>query len=78
MAGGLLTWIKRRKVTVLMLIVTFIVSGLLVNLVQLFTLPLYWINKRLFRKLNAKIVYFHWCSKLCSVQYLHVVKFLSV
>lgn len=60
---SLLAWIKRRKVAVLILIVTFIVSGLLVNLVQLFTLPLYWINKRLFRILNARIVYFHWCSK---------------
>ena len=58
-----LKWIKRRKVTMLMLIVTFIVSGLLVNLLQLFTLPLYWINRRVFRVLNAKIVYLHWCSK---------------
>lgn len=65
MAGlrALLGWLKRRKLAVLILIVTFVVSGLLVNLVQLFTLPLYWINKRLFRILNAKIVYFHWCSK---------------
>ena len=62
MAGALLTWIKRRKVTVMMLIVTFIVSGLLVNLLQLFTLPLYCINRRIFRQLNARIVYLHWCS----------------
>lgn len=63
MAGALLNWIKRRKVTVIMLIVTFVVSGLLVNLAQLLTLPLYWLNRRLYRILNAKIVYFHWCSK---------------
>lgn len=60
---SVLQWIKRRKITVLMLVVTFIVSGLLVNLLQLFTLPLYWINKKIFRQLNAKIVYLHWCSK---------------
>lgn len=63
MAGPVLTWLKRRKITALMLIVTFIVSGLLVNVVQLLTLPLYWINKKLFRQLNARIVYFHWCGK---------------
>ena len=69
MAGAVLRWIKRRKITVLMLIVTFIVSGLLVNLLQLFTLPLLFINKQLFRVLNAKIVYLHWCSKLqCCVR----------
>lgn len=62
-AMAFLTWLKRRKVVVLLLGFTFIVSGLLVNLVQLFTIPLFWINKMLFRKLNARIVYFHWCSK---------------
>ena len=70
MAGAVLTWIKRRKVTVMMLIVTFIVSGLLVNLLQLLTLPLYWINRRLFRIINAKIVYLHWCSKSDEVRKL--------
>lgn len=60
---GFFRWLKKRKVTVLLLIFTFIVSGFLVNLVQLFTLPLYWINKTLYRLLNARIVYFYWCSK---------------
>lgn len=63
MAGPFLTWVKRQKVTVLMLIVTFIISGLFVNVLQLLTLPLFWINKRLYRSLNAKIVYLHWCSE---------------
>lgn len=52
------------QLLVLMFIFTFIISGILLNVVQIvFTGPLYYTNRRLFRILNSKIVYFHWCCK---------------
>ena len=65
MAGleSALQWLKRRRVSVLCLAFTFIMSGLIVNALQLITLPLYFIKKQWFRKINARLVYFHWCSK---------------
>ena len=56
-------WIKRRKVVVLVLVFSFIVSGLIINLLELATLPLYVISKKWFRIVNAKIVYLHWCGE---------------
>lgn len=67
-----LRWIKKRKITVLLFVFSFIVSGLIINLFQLFTLPLYWINKKWFRHINCRIVYFHWCSK-----FSHYIGWLS-
>ncbi len=60
---SVIKWIKKRKVTVLLFVFSFIVSGLIINLFQLLTLPLFFLNKKLFRLINARIVYFHWCSK---------------
>lgn len=60
---AILRWIKKRKITVLLFVFTFIVSGLIINLLQLFTLPFYWLNKKWFRHINARLVYFHWCGK---------------
>ena len=76
--SSVLQWIKRRKITMLMLIVTFVVSGLLVNLLQLFTLPLYWINRRIFRLVNARIVYLHWCSKPLALSAIASGLFIGV
>ena len=59
----LLRWIKKRKITVLLFVFSFIVSGLIINLVQLVTIPIYWISKKWFRHINTRLVYFHWCSK---------------
>ena len=62
-----------------MFIFTFIISGLLLNVVQIvFTGPLYFANRRLFRVLNAKIVYFHWCSKFDNeiIIVFRILKFL--
>ena len=67
MNGGVLMtclrWIKKRKITILLFVFSFIVSGLIINLLQLFTMPMYWINKKYFRNVNSRLVYFHWCSK---------------
>lgn len=46
---------------ILLLVFSFIVSGLLVNALELTTVPLYFISKKWFRIINSKIVYLHWC-----------------
>lgn len=57
-------WLKRRKVVVLLVVFSFIMSGLIVNFLELLTLPLLLVSKRWFRIVNAKLVYLHWCGKL--------------
>ena len=44
-------------------IFTYIASGLVVNLLELCTSPLYLLNKRLYRIINAKLVYLQWCGE---------------
>ena len=53
-----------RKLAVLLFVFSFLASGVVLNIVQFFFLPLYWLNRRLYRIINAKIVYFHWASEL--------------
>lgn len=85
MAGGFIGWLKKRKIVALLLVFTFIVSGLIVNVLQLFTIPLYYLNKRWFRIVNAKVVYLHWCSKyayssipcMCLLSWVELTKFVS-
>ena len=60
---GLLSLLKRSKIIFILLVFTFIMSGLIVNCLQFLTLPLYFANKRLFRIINAKLVYLHWCGE---------------
>ena len=52
-----------RKLVVLLFVVSFLLSGIVLNIVQLFFLPLYWIKRDLYRIINAKIVYLHWASE---------------
>ena len=61
------SWLN--KLVILVFIVLFITSGLVLNVLQIFLLPLYWINRYAYRILNAKIVYFHWARE--SALYLH-------
>lgn len=56
-------WLKRRKIVLLIVVFSMVVSGLVINFLQLCTLPLYYVNKWLYRHINTRIVYFHWCSK---------------
>ena len=60
---AVILWLKRRKAVVLIFVFSFIMSGLIVNLLQLLTVPLYFANKRLYRIVNSKLVYLHWCRK---------------
>ena len=63
---GVILWLKKRKVVLLIFVFSFIVSGLIINFLELLTVPLWWINKKLFRVVNAKLVYFHWCGECTS------------
>ena len=66
MLRSFIAWLKRRKVVVLLLVFSFIVSGLLINALELTTVPLYFINKKWFRIINSKIVYLHWSGEFLN------------
>lgn len=53
---------KRLPVVWLWLVLVFLASGLIINLFQFFLLPLWFINKDLFRWANLNVVYLHWCQ----------------
>lgn len=55
--------LKRLRVLVLVLVILFIFSGLITNILQACTLPLKIVNKPLYRKINAVIVYWYWCRE---------------
>ena len=59
--------LKKFKIVVLILVVVFLVSGLVVNVLQALTLPLKFVNRRLYRRINTIIVYWFWCCKSLTV-----------
>jgi len=54
--------VKKFAVVWLWLVAVFLASGIIINFVQLLLLPLWFINKDLFRWLNLNVVYLHWCQ----------------
>ncbi|XP_066507436.1 1-acyl-sn-glycerol-3-phosphate acyltransferase delta isoform X3 [Hoplias malabaricus] len=54
---GLLGLLKTQFLCHLVICYVFLLSGLIVNLVQICTLPLWCINKQLARKLNCRLAY---------------------
>ncbi|CAB1338472.1 unnamed protein product [Coregonus sp. 'balchen'] len=54
---GLVQWLKGQFLCHLVICYGFLVSGLLVNLLQICTLPLWPINKQLARRINCKLGY---------------------
>ncbi|XP_068697900.1 uncharacterized protein [Montipora foliosa] len=58
----LTAFLKRLPVVWLWLVLVFLASGLIINIIQLLLLPLWFINKDLFRWINMNAVYFHWCQ----------------
>uniref|UniRef100_A0A8C7J8N2 1-acyl-sn-glycerol-3-phosphate acyltransferase delta n=1 Tax=Oncorhynchus kisutch TaxID=8019 RepID=A0A8C7J8N2_ONCKI len=54
---GLVQWLKGQFLCQLIICYGFLVSGLLVNLLQICTLPLWPINKQLARRINCKLGY---------------------
>lgn len=54
---GLVGWLKSQFLCHLLLCYVFLASGLLVNLLQLCTLPVWWLNKQWARVLNCRLGY---------------------
>lgn len=54
---GLLKMLKTQFLCHLMIFYVFLVSGFIVNLLQICTLPLWPINKQLARKINCRLAY---------------------
>ncbi|KAJ3610821.1 hypothetical protein NHX12_022912 [Muraenolepis orangiensis] len=54
---GLVEWLKSQVVCSLLIGYVFLGSGLLVNLLQLCTLPVWWFNKQLARTINCRLAY---------------------
>uniref|UniRef100_A0AAY4DEJ1 1-acyl-sn-glycerol-3-phosphate acyltransferase delta n=1 Tax=Denticeps clupeoides TaxID=299321 RepID=A0AAY4DEJ1_9TELE len=54
---GLLRWIKSQFICHLLICYVFLVSGLVVNLLQICTLPLWPVHKQLARKINCRLGY---------------------
>lgn len=59
---ALLNYIKTSIFTHLFFFVVFIISGLIVNSLQVLTLVLWPISKSLYRKANGYLVYLHWAQ----------------
>lgn len=57
---ALLDYVKTSFLVHLFFFVIFIISGLIVNILQVFTLLLWPINKSIYRKANGYLVYLHW------------------
>ncbi|KAG7277473.1 hypothetical protein CRUP_010621 [Coryphaenoides rupestris] len=54
---GLVAWLKSQVLCHLLFGYVFLASGLLVNLLQLCTLPVWWLNKRWARIINCRLGY---------------------
>ncbi len=54
---GLLQLLKSQFLCHLIICYVFLVSGIIINLLQVCTLPLWWVNKQLARRLNIRLAY---------------------
>ncbi|XP_059215396.1 1-acyl-sn-glycerol-3-phosphate acyltransferase delta [Centropristis striata] len=54
---GLLQLLKSQFLSHLIICYVFLVSGLIINLLQICTLPLWWVSKQLARRLNIRLSY---------------------
>lgn len=59
---GISSFIKRLPVVWLWLVLVFLASGVIINIIQLLLLPLWLVNKNFFRLINLNVVYLHWCQ----------------
>lgn len=57
---GLLAFLKTQFVVHLLIGFVFVVSGLIINFIQLCTLVLWPVNKQLYRRLNCRLAYSLW------------------
>lgn len=56
------SFFKRLPLVWLWLVLVFLASGLIINFIQLLLLPLWFVNRDLFRWANLNVVYLHWCQ----------------
>lgn len=64
---GLLAYLKTQFVVHLLIGFVFVVSGLLLNALQLCSLLLWPLNKQLYRRVNCRLAYSLW-SRECPVR----------
>lgn len=62
---GALAYLKTQFVVHLLIGFVFVVSGLLINSIQLCTLVLWPLSKQLYRRLNCRLAYSLW-SRECA------------
>lgn len=60
---GLLAYMKTQFVVHLLIGFVFVVSGLVINFIQLCTLVLWPVNRQLYRRLNCRLAYSLWSRK---------------
>ncbi|MCI4393750.1 hypothetical protein PGIGA_G00161100 [Pangasianodon gigas] len=64
---GVLAWLKSQFILQLLIGFVFVVSGLIINFIQLCTCVLWPINKQLYRRINTRMSYSLWSRKGLSV-----------
>lgn len=64
---GLLQLLKSQFLSHLIICYVFLVSGLIINLLQLCTLPLWLVSKQLARRINVRLGYCISSRKHCSL-----------
>lgn len=62
---GLLAWLKTQFIVHVLIGFVFVVSGLIINSIQLCTLVLWPVNKQLYRRLNCRLAYSLWSREYC-------------
>lgn len=67
---GILQVLKTQFLCHLIICYVFLVSGIIINLVQLCTLPLWPINKQLARKINCRLGYSISSRKSCKLSHV--------
>ncbi|KAM9089637.1 1-acyl-sn-glycerol-3-phosphate acyltransferase gamma isoform 2-T8 [Megaptera novaeangliae] len=66
---GLLAFLKTQFVVHLLIGFVFVVSGLIINSVQLCTLVLWPVNKQLYRRLNCRLAYSLWSQLVMLLEW---------
>lgn len=68
---GLVQMLKSQFICHLIVCYVFLVSGIIINLLQLCTLPLWLVSKQLARRINIKLCYCISSRKYCFFSLLH-------
>lgn len=74
---ALLACLKNLFILQLLMGFVFVVSGLIINFIQLLTCVLWPINKQLYRKINCRLAYSLWSREYTIRLCLYVVVFFS-